>query len=243
MVWVLDKSEARLGARLVLLTLAEYAHDDGTKAFPSVETISRKARLSERGTQDALRKLEADGMIRKTGTTRHGTSIYTVVMDEPGVQNPHPRSPAQEGVQNDAQTTLQTAPDPTTGPITGPVSVSRAYVIEAWRAKAPPLIAHRESYFKDETVGRKIDKAAAKYGLVDVAAAIYAYAAVLESDEHFFNYRWTLADFLTRGLDRFVPESDPHTTFRKNSGGSKADRVADNLRWLEGLKNSDSSSG
>jgi hypothetical protein len=80
MVWVLQHSEAKLGARLVLIALAEFAHDDGTKAFPSVETLSERARMSRRGVQAALRSLEADGSIEQTGTTRSGTNVYRVVM-------------------------------------------------------------------------------------------------------------------------------------------------------------------
>lgn len=115
--WVLWESEATLGARLTLLALADYAHDDGTKAFPSVENIARKARLSERGTRDALRKLETDGAIVCTGATRAGTRIYTIVgpFNTRGADTAGGRSQRTEG-QNGAQQELQTAPDPSTDP-------------------------------------------------------------------------------------------------------------------------------
>lgn len=81
MTYVFEHSEATLGARLVHLALADYAHDDGTKAFPSLETLCAHAKMSRRGVQDALRRLEADGAIVHTGVTRTGTKIYSVVMD------------------------------------------------------------------------------------------------------------------------------------------------------------------
>lgn len=81
MLWVFEHSEATLGARLVLLVLADYGHDDGTKCFPEVETIARKTRMSRKGVQLALRRLEADGLIVQTGTRPSGTKVYSIVMD------------------------------------------------------------------------------------------------------------------------------------------------------------------
>lgn len=76
--WVLDHSEERLGNRLVLLALAEHAHDDGTKAFPSIETLTRRTRLSERQVRNCLRALQASEAVEQTGKTKSGTNIYTV---------------------------------------------------------------------------------------------------------------------------------------------------------------------
>ncbi len=62
-----------------MLTLAEAAHDDGTKAFPKVATIAVRSNLSERQVQRCLRNLVELGEIAQTGTTRSGTNIYSVV--------------------------------------------------------------------------------------------------------------------------------------------------------------------
>lgn len=102
MVWVLDHSEARLGARLVLLALAEFAHDDGSKAYPKVETLMRRSGLSERAVQYALRRLIRDGEIEQTGTSPSGTIVYRVLM---GAKSAPP------GVQ---KATSELAPDPRT---------------------------------------------------------------------------------------------------------------------------------
>lgn len=111
MVWVLNESEAKHGDRLVLLALAEYAHKDGTKAFPRIEELRHRARLSERQTQESLRNLEAKGAISQTDTTRGGVKVYRVHMDEhaaklKGVRNPRGAKSAgadsrTKGVQND----------------------------------------------------------------------------------------------------------------------------------------------
>jgi hypothetical protein len=78
--WVLRHSEERLGNRLVLLALAEHSHDDGSKAFPTVETLMKRARLSRRAVQSALRSLEQNEAIEKTGSTAAGVAVYRVVM-------------------------------------------------------------------------------------------------------------------------------------------------------------------
>jgi hypothetical protein len=57
-VWA--NSRASSGTLLVLLAIADFADDDG-KAWPSVETLARKSRLSERAVRYALRELEKMG--------------------------------------------------------------------------------------------------------------------------------------------------------------------------------------
>jgi hypothetical protein len=83
--WVFESSTVtHRGDLLVLLVLADHAHDDGTHAFPSVEKIARKSRLSRRGAQLALRRLERLGAIEPTGSAGpHRPRSYRVVMGEP----------------------------------------------------------------------------------------------------------------------------------------------------------------
>ena len=76
--WALRHSKSKLGDRLVMLTLAEAAHDDGTKAFPKVATIAERANLSERQVQRCLRNLVELGEIEQSGRTRSGTNIYSI---------------------------------------------------------------------------------------------------------------------------------------------------------------------
>ena len=50
---------------LVLLALADFASPDGRGCFPSMSTVARAARCSERTAQRSLRALEAAGLIRR----------------------------------------------------------------------------------------------------------------------------------------------------------------------------------
>lgn len=82
MTWVFEHSAATEGNRLVLLSLANHAHADGSMAFPSVATVAHEARMSPRGAQKCLRKLEEASMIERTDKHSSGTNIYRVIMDE-----------------------------------------------------------------------------------------------------------------------------------------------------------------
>jgi hypothetical protein len=54
-VW--ERSRSRNAARLVLLAIADNAHDDGAQAWPSIATIVRKTALGERSVQRAITEL------------------------------------------------------------------------------------------------------------------------------------------------------------------------------------------
>lgn len=51
------------GTLLVLLALADWANDDGTKIYPTLKQIGEKAMLSERGTRECMRRLESSGVL------------------------------------------------------------------------------------------------------------------------------------------------------------------------------------
>ena len=82
-VW--QSSRASGNALLVLLAIADNANDAGT-AWPSVDTIARKARCSERRAQRHLRRLEALGelQVEKQAGPR-GCNLYRVTVCRPDV--------------------------------------------------------------------------------------------------------------------------------------------------------------
>lgn len=122
LTWVFDRAPVRhRGDLLVLLVLADHARDDGTGAYPSVDTIGRKARLSRRGVFDALARLKDAGVIEADGTGPNGTVSYRVLMAE-GVQPLHPCSDSTRAVTSTRGCSQQhqggagTAPKPSVEP-------------------------------------------------------------------------------------------------------------------------------
>jgi hypothetical protein len=69
--WVLNHAPIPPGKpalTLVMIALANHASPDGRHAFPSNETLCRYTRLSERAVRNALRELEALGLIVRGDT-------------------------------------------------------------------------------------------------------------------------------------------------------------------------------
>jgi hypothetical protein len=79
LAWVIHEAPITAkGDILALIVLANHARADGSNAWPSVRTIAKEGRLSERGARQALRNLEAAGAITATGKSRFGTTVYQV---------------------------------------------------------------------------------------------------------------------------------------------------------------------
>ncbi len=83
--WVLDHSQAELGARLVAISVANHADKNGSNAWAAVATYADEAHLSERQTRYALRKLEASGELRCTGQHGYRSDRMTNVYEFPGM--------------------------------------------------------------------------------------------------------------------------------------------------------------
>jgi len=80
MNWVFQNSRATLADRLVLLALADNANDWDWACWPSVETISKKAMVSERTVQRSIRELESVGRIAiRTGGGAGKRNCYVIL--------------------------------------------------------------------------------------------------------------------------------------------------------------------
>jgi hypothetical protein len=94
-VWETSKQSG--GSLLVLLALADFANDDGY-SFPSVGTLARKSRLTERQVQRVLSKLVGDGellVFPKSGAKQQGdgggfTNQYKIIFKTEGCNNVTP---------------------------------------------------------------------------------------------------------------------------------------------------------
>jgi hypothetical protein len=133
LTWVWDHSASQGTDRLVLLALADSADDSGS-CWPSMLTISRKAKVSERTARRAIRTLEDAGEVRSVrggGMTSNRYRIMLdprvqVVPDNPGQSDPPVNvTPGTDdrGGQSDPATKTgkgtQTSPVNVTGADTG----------------------------------------------------------------------------------------------------------------------------
>lgn len=82
--WVLEESEATLGSRLVLLSIASHANREGKSAFPSLDTIAKETLLCRREVVYCVQALEESGELRvHRGIGRGNPNNYQL----PGVEN------------------------------------------------------------------------------------------------------------------------------------------------------------
>lgn len=79
MVW--EHSEAKGSALILMLAIADFASDAGL-SYPSVPTLARKSRMSERNTRYALGKLVESGELAiQTGAGPRGANLYRIMIE------------------------------------------------------------------------------------------------------------------------------------------------------------------
>lgn len=106
--WVWENSDAKGSQLLLLLAIADHAHDDGCGAFPSVQSLAKKCRQTERNTQFLLRELEANfEIITRPQAGPHGCNIYII----PVPWNEPTWGEKISGVKNSAKNIRQISPE------------------------------------------------------------------------------------------------------------------------------------
>lgn len=80
---VIENSQHKGAALLVLLMIANHAHADGSNAFPSVPTLAKECRMSARQITRIIKKLEASGEIVVDRSAGGHSHRYRIVMPPP----------------------------------------------------------------------------------------------------------------------------------------------------------------
>lgn len=89
-VWAAEhKSRAEL---LVLLAIADYTNDRFGYAWPSIDSLAKKARCTQRGVQKIIARLvKAKKLSVEYGKGEHGTNRYRVLIGGVNPVHPEPR--------------------------------------------------------------------------------------------------------------------------------------------------------
>ena len=81
MSYIWEYSRQKGTPLLTLLALADWAHDDGTQAYPSIATLAKKTRMTTRNVQLVLRTLKEAGELQiEEGAGPYGCHLFTVLM-------------------------------------------------------------------------------------------------------------------------------------------------------------------
>jgi len=100
-------------------------------------------------------------------------------------------------------------------PIQETESDDKRLIFDHWNAQK--IVEHRKL---TDPIKRRINGALANYKVEEIVQAIDNYAFILASPLHFFKYKWTLADFLMRGLDKFMDRRVCDANYKKDTGGN-----------------------
>jgi hypothetical protein len=77
--WVLEHSESRRASRHVLISIANHCDSAGQNSFPSVSTIARESKISDREVRRSLKILiELGELAIERGTGPHGVNMYSM---------------------------------------------------------------------------------------------------------------------------------------------------------------------
>lgn len=100
--------------------------------------------------------------------------------------------------------------EPRTG---NPQTLENREIFNSWNEAG--IIRHRTM---TAAMARAIQASLQVYGKAEIAAAIATYAEILHSEDFWWSYRWTLKDFLQRGLDKFMDGAVARKNYAKKPG-------------------------
>lgn len=81
--WVIEHSQHKGSALLLLLMIANHAHSDGTNAFPSVEVLAKECRMSKRQIARILLELEKSGELGVDHSAGRKPHLYHLPLMNP----------------------------------------------------------------------------------------------------------------------------------------------------------------
>lgn len=155
---------------------------------------------------NAFKELEDAGYIKKERVRNENNLFegwnFTIheTVEIPDIRFSENREPRQSVNQQLLSTNLKQSTDST-----------NIVVLKKWNEKAN-LTTHTKKIALYNLKKKHKDKISL-YGIDVTLKAIDNYASILKSDKHYFNYKWTLWDFITRGLDKFVDDANPFENF------------------------------
>jgi hypothetical protein len=104
-------------------------------------------------------------------------------------------------------------------------------IFDYWNSKG--IIIHRNL---DELTKRKIKTSLSNYSLDEIKTAIDNYSHIVNGKDFFFNYKWNLKEFLSRGIDKFINLEIAQNNYRNRTFNDNL-KIKDNLPNNESLTN------
>ncbi len=170
----------------------------------------RKGKYTKSQCENALKWLRREGMITTTKTTR---GMFIKVDNYKDYQNPK-NYESNNGNNNESNKTATTQPH-YKQECKNVKNVKKEHsLFDFWNSLE--IIVHKNIKGK---AGNRTFKGCLEQALKDnneetIREAMQNYKTILEGEEYFWKYRWTIGEFLIRGLDKFLTINKPFENFR-----------------------------
>ena len=210
--------------RIVLTVIDRTLGFQEKEAKISLSHFQRVTGLSRQSVQLATKQAEDKNLIK---AQRDGTRPTIYALNDPGEwqtrQGNHPSKLGKEIIPDWATKSSQTRQLASLGTTMPKETIKETsketYIVIFNHWNQQNITIHRKLTDDKRTA---IIRALRNYEAEEIKAAISNYAEILRGEQYFFTYRWTLKDFLKRGIDRFVDSADPKSNFKKEGKDGKA---------------------
>lgn len=89
-------------------------------------------------------------------------------------------------------------------------------IFDHWNSMKEKYPKMRTHLKLTDDIKRKIKSTLKNFSQKDISISIQNYAQILQDDKYYFNYAWTLKDFLSRGLEKFNDFETADRNFRRD---------------------------
>jgi DNA-binding Lrp family transcriptional regulator len=205
-------------AKAVCAYFLSYTGAGKITCWPSYQRMAEELQVSKGTISSAINELEENGIIQKSKHSKnplnHQNEYKLLILDtRQYLERTTDGTPF-------VLTTVQGRYENNNN-INNNINNNNIYTVyDFWNTQR--IIVHKKLTDK---IKRKITTILKDYSLKETNGAIANYSKVLLGDEYYWTYRWTLVEFLQRGIDKFVDEARPLENFRKNKG--KQDQTID----------------
>lgn len=208
--------------RIVLAIIDKTLGFQKQEAQISLSHFQKVTGLSRQSVRLAIRQAEREGLIRvqrestkptiyamnsyvewSTRQQNHPSELGNKITPDWETKSPQTRKPTSLGTTMPKET------------IKEPSKETYIVIFNHWNQQN--IIVHKEL---TDDMCRAIGRALRNYGTEEVKSAISNYAEIVYGEEYFFKYKWTLKDFLRRGLEKFTDLEVAKTNYKEGKGAT-----------------------
>lgn len=201
------------------IALCRHANMSNQQCWPSQETIAEKTGMSRMQVNRMANLCEEIGLIARE-TIPGKYTIYTLLEPKYKHWEDNPKScnyqlpvtPSDIPVTDSYTTSNSQLHKGTKEGTKEGTKYIYSELLEYWNSFG--IVKHKSI---TEPIRVKIRaKLKEKYTIDEIKQAIKNYAEILEGNQYYFKYKWTLKDFLQRGFEKFADLETAKANYRRN---------------------------